>query len=244
MRQRQQELRPARMAERRPLVAERQHLEPRGVDDRLVLVRVHRADRVDDRAAGPHALGRRAQQLELQLRAAAAPATAGRAARASTPSPEQGASTSARSKPSLGGSSRASATTTRTSSRPSRRRFSLELARAALVQLDRDDLVAVRASRSCRRARRSSRARVRLRADRERRELRRTAHAGTRAPPRRRARPPARRAARRGRRSAHRDSSPRKTRTTVSGGSFCARISASASSRPRSRSQTSAIQSG
>ena len=38
-----------------------------GVDDGLRLVGVDRADRVDDRAAGPDAVGRRPQELELQL---------------------------------------------------------------------------------------------------------------------------------------------------------------------------------
>ena len=41
---------------------------PGRVDDRLVLVGVQRADRVDDRPARPHALGGRAQQRELELR--------------------------------------------------------------------------------------------------------------------------------------------------------------------------------
>ena len=42
-------------------------LEPGRVDDGLRLVGVDRADRVDDRPARPHALGRGAQQLELEL---------------------------------------------------------------------------------------------------------------------------------------------------------------------------------
>ena len=62
----------------RPLVAERLDLEPGGVDDGLVLVGVQRADRVDDRAARLRALGRGAQQLELQLgQRARAPAQVG-----------------------------------------------------------------------------------------------------------------------------------------------------------------------
>ena len=52
----------------RPLIGERQHLEPGGVDDRLVLVRVHGADGVDDRPAGLRPLGRGLEQLELELR--------------------------------------------------------------------------------------------------------------------------------------------------------------------------------
>ena len=41
--------------------------QPGRVDDRLGLVRVDRADRVDDRAARPHALRGGAEELELQL---------------------------------------------------------------------------------------------------------------------------------------------------------------------------------
>ena len=51
MRERLQELRPAGMPELRPVVGERRvDREPGRVDDVLRLVRVHRADRVDDRA--------------------------------------------------------------------------------------------------------------------------------------------------------------------------------------------------
>ena len=71
VRQREQELGPARVGVARPFLAERVEAEPQlagdGVDDGLVLVGVHRADAVYDRAAGPHTLGRGAQQLELQL---------------------------------------------------------------------------------------------------------------------------------------------------------------------------------
>ena len=56
-----------RMPELRPAL-DRLDLEPRRVDDGLGLVRVERADGVDDRAAGADALGRRPQQLELELR--------------------------------------------------------------------------------------------------------------------------------------------------------------------------------
>ena len=55
-----------RVAELRPLL-DRLDLEAGRVDDGLGLVRVDRADRVDDRAARPHALGGRPQQLELEL---------------------------------------------------------------------------------------------------------------------------------------------------------------------------------
>ncbi len=65
--EREQKLRPARMAEGRPLVGERQDLEAARVDDLLVLGCVDRADRVDDRAARPEALGRGADERELQL---------------------------------------------------------------------------------------------------------------------------------------------------------------------------------
>src|SRR5947209_9812640 len=50
----------------RSLVGERENLEPGRVDDRLVLVRVQRADRVDDRPAGVRPLGGGLQQLELE----------------------------------------------------------------------------------------------------------------------------------------------------------------------------------
>ena len=56
------------MPELRPLVAEgRVDLEPGGVDDGLGLVRVDRADRVDDSPARPNARGGRQEQLQLQL---------------------------------------------------------------------------------------------------------------------------------------------------------------------------------
>src|SRR5579884_1904299 len=67
MRQREQELRPPRVRVLRPLLAERLDREPGRVDHRLVLVGVHGADRVDDRAARPDTLGGRSQELELQL---------------------------------------------------------------------------------------------------------------------------------------------------------------------------------
>src|SRR3954467_12172986 len=67
VRQREQELGPDGMRELRPLPAPGVGLEAVPVDDRLVLVRVDRADRVDDRAARSHALGGNAQQIPLQL---------------------------------------------------------------------------------------------------------------------------------------------------------------------------------
>ena len=54
------------MAELRPFL-DRIDREAGGVDHRLGLVGVDRADRVDDRAAGPSALGRRAEEVELKL---------------------------------------------------------------------------------------------------------------------------------------------------------------------------------
>jgi len=67
VRQREQELRPRRVTERRPLGAEILGLEAGRVHDGLALVRIQRADRVDDRAPRLHPLGRRAQQGELQV---------------------------------------------------------------------------------------------------------------------------------------------------------------------------------
>src|SRR5712692_6190554 len=68
MRQREQELRTIRMDELRPFVPERQDAEAARLDHRLVLVRVDRADGVDDRPSGTDALSRRAEERELQLR--------------------------------------------------------------------------------------------------------------------------------------------------------------------------------
>src|SRR5213593_4394674 len=57
------------MPELGPLLAERRvDLEPRGVDDRLVLVRVQGADAVHDRAAWLDALGGRTEERRLKLR--------------------------------------------------------------------------------------------------------------------------------------------------------------------------------
>src|SRR6266508_294220 len=67
MRQGEKKLRPARVLELRPLVSERLDAKTRGVDDGFVLLRVDRANRVDDRAAGTDAFGGDAQKLELQL---------------------------------------------------------------------------------------------------------------------------------------------------------------------------------
>src|SRR3954451_14834799 len=56
------------MHEGRPLVPERDDLEPAGVDDRLVLVGVQRADGVDDRPTRLNALRSGLQEPELELR--------------------------------------------------------------------------------------------------------------------------------------------------------------------------------
>src|SRR5439155_8632727 len=64
---RQQELRPLWMSELRPLLPERLRRQPGHVDDGFVFVGVERADRVHDRAAGPHAVGGRPQPRTLQL---------------------------------------------------------------------------------------------------------------------------------------------------------------------------------
>ena len=67
VRQRLQELGP-RVTELRPLVGKRGiDLEARRVDDRLGLVRVDRADRVDDGPSRPDTLSRGAEELELEL---------------------------------------------------------------------------------------------------------------------------------------------------------------------------------
>ena len=79
VRERQQELGTARMAEFRKLVAERLGLEAQGVDHRLVLRRVDRANGVRDCPARLHALGSGAEKRQLKLgerlvRASARPA--------------------------------------------------------------------------------------------------------------------------------------------------------------------------
>src|SRR5258706_7941248 len=67
VREREKELRPRGVRELRPLVAERQDAQAARVYDRLAFVRVERADGVQDRAAGLYALGRRAEQGQLEL---------------------------------------------------------------------------------------------------------------------------------------------------------------------------------
>src|SRR5262249_47302524 len=67
VREREQELRPRRMREGRPLVAEWHDGEAARVHDRLALVGVQRADGVEDRAAGANPLGGGAKQRELKV---------------------------------------------------------------------------------------------------------------------------------------------------------------------------------
>ena len=100
VRQREQELGPPRVAEAGPFGAEVVRLEAGGVHDVLVLGRVDRADRV----RRPCRRAARARPRRASSELAGAPGAArprqrrsGREAR--TPSPEQGASTSTRSKP-------------------------------------------------------------------------------------------------------------------------------------------------
>jgi len=68
VRQRLQEARVARVRELRPFLAERKHAEAARLDDAERLLGVDRADRVDERSAGPDPFGRRAKQRELELR--------------------------------------------------------------------------------------------------------------------------------------------------------------------------------
>ena len=105
--------------------------------------------------------------------------------RASTPSPEHGASTSARSKP-RSSSSRTSALTTRTFG-PSARRPSRSRARPAM-QLDRGDLAVQHRRLAAGRRAGVEHALAFLRADDERGELRRRGSSAACAPSRRRAR--------------------------------------------------------
>src|SRR5205823_12286176 len=67
IREGEQDLGTARMDALRPFLSERNNAQPAGLDHRLVLVRVHRADGVEDRPARPDALGRRTEELELEL---------------------------------------------------------------------------------------------------------------------------------------------------------------------------------
>src|SRR5206468_7249555 len=66
VRESEQRLRPARMAEFRELGAEVVGRQAERVHDLLVLRPVNRADRVRDRAARAHPFGRYAQHVELQ----------------------------------------------------------------------------------------------------------------------------------------------------------------------------------
>ena len=224
-----------RMAELRPLL-DRLDREPGGVDHRLGLVGVDRADGVDDRAAGPHALGGGAQQLELELgQRLRAPAQVGprrehaepRARRVDERAVEAGQLGRQRAPVGAG--------------RPDVRRAEpahvlLELARARLVHLDRDHLAGEHRRLAARRGAEVEHALARLRADAR---APRAASRGSAA----RSRPRRAPSRRRGRRAQAPGMSvaepsgvwPRTSLTTTGGGSFWARISASASSSPRSR---------
>ena len=95
-----------------------------GVDDRFGLVRVDRADRVDDRPPGRTRLGRRLQELELELgERLGAPAQVGRAARTPRPGARRVDERAVEARQ-LGGRWRPSAWTTRTWPAPRRRTFS------------------------------------------------------------------------------------------------------------------------
>src|SRR5262249_50270780 len=140
VRQREEELGPLGVAELRPLGSELLRLEARRVDDGLVLVGVDRANLGDDDAARPDALRRGSQERELELRKrSCAPAQVGAA----------GEDTETRA-----GRVDERAVEARELRREGERvglydphfvrtepaDVLLELARAALVQLDRDDL--------------------------------------------------------------------------------------------------------
>src|SRR4051812_43593143 len=119
---------------------DRLDLEAGGVDDGFVLVRVDRAYGVDDRAARADALGRGAQELELQLgQRAGAPAQV-RAARedagAGAGRVEQGAVEAGLVERARVGVDDADVAA------PGRLEVDGQLARAALVQLDGNDLIA------------------------------------------------------------------------------------------------------
>ena len=191
---------------------------------------------------GPHALGRRAEQRRAGARAAARRASAGRAARRA----RRGPSTARRRARGRSRSAPAAARARRRgrrgrSSRRAGATFSSSSRARRLVHLDRDHLAGEH-RRLAARARRRGRARARLRCEptaspascepRLCGQIRPSASAclvdAVDARTRRECR------------SARPSISPRTSRTTVSGGSFCARISASASSSPRSRRQTSA----
>ena len=222
VRQRLEELGSPRMPEPGPLVRERGvDLEPRRVDDLLGLLGVDRAHRVDDRPSLTHALRGCAKQLELELgeRRSARQRRSGRWL--STPRPEQGASTSARSKrSSSGGRRRPSATTTRTSVAPSRRAVSSSSRARPRSARPRPPLPA--ASSPCRPARRRDREYARPRATRPRVRRAATRRSAARSGLRR---APPRRCGRRATLPGRPDrglpgSLPRITRTTVSAGSF------------------------
>ena len=213
------------VAELWPLFRERRiDLEPGGVDDRFGLVRVDRADGVDDRPAGTHALRSCSKELELQVgERFGSPAKIGpavedaepRARRVDQRSVEPGQSR--RKLPSVGDDDADARC-------PEAAHRLLELARARLVDLDRDHLAGEHRRLAAGRGAEIERALPLARPDDEADELRRGA-----------LRPdpalgesglvdsldvPGARDVRIGRPSI----SPRTSRTTVDPGSFSARI--------------------
>ena len=205
--------------------------EPGGINDRLVLVGVHRAHRIDDRPAGPRAGGGRLEQLELELRQRPrAPAEVG--------APGQDAEARTRSvdersvEPALVELASVGRDDANVRADVLRHRL-----RAAGMNLDRGHAPGEHHRLAARRRAQVEDALSFLRADDECRELRGAAHrshardvdrlddVGPGHIGRLRRRAPS-------------------ARTSSPGGSFWARIRSSATSRPKSRVQTSAIQSG
>ena len=155
-----------------------------------------------------------------------------------TPRPEHGASTSARSKPSrLGGQLRPVGLDDGDVRRPEQLDVGAQLARAVRVELDGRHVAAQLRRLAAGRGADVEHAFAVLRADDEAGELRGAALRPDRARRRPRGRRRARRDTRPGCRSPRRRPAGRRARrgSTVSSGSFPARISASASSWPRSR---------
>ena len=180
---------------------------------------------------GLHALGRRAQQLELQLGQRLRRASAGRVAAPGRRAP----STAHR---------RARGRTRSRRGRGDRRSRPARSARCPVraprrgPDAPRPRSPRPRASPSCRPAPRTRRGSARPAGSRRRARPAATPGSSPASAPDRRGR----RHTRPARRSARPTGSA--ARTSSAGGSFCARISSSASSWPKSRSQTSAIQSG
>ena len=237
VRQREQELRAARVANCGHSSPSGATSRPARVDDRLVLVGVDRADGVDDRPARPHALGGRAEERELELRQRLrAPAQVG-ALREHAEARARGVDERPVEAGQLGRQRRRVGVDDRTFVAPAGE-GSRELARRFCVAARRRS-PSPRSSSSCRRARRRGRARARPPASRPR--ARRAASRGSAArsgPRRRRARRPASTRYAPGTSVGSPASSPRTRRTTASGGSF-SRASAQARRPPEIAHQTS-----